>query len=218
MEASTELSVACRSVGSQSLVLRESLAWLYTRPLLRSAEERIHSGCAPQGKGSEMEPANHIPLFWGWGVETPKRIGFVLRLSLGFWGGWSGHHPHPFLPSTLSSQPCCSALCDSRGNDRAVATTKCLLGVLEPWISLPIAWMQQRLEEEMGMCGAQGWGATATATLGWFPTFPDNSLRTDTVSLKIWCTDTCLHAHCLDCWGIFPQHLKGCHIPTVFTS
>ena len=51
------------------------------------------------------------------------------------------------------------------GYDRAVARVKYLLGILGPWISLPVAQMQQDLECELEMCGAQGQGATGTAFL-----------------------------------------------------
>lgn len=57
--------------------------------------------------------------------------------------------------------------------------------------------------------GAQGWGATGTASLAKVSAFPGESLRTEIVSLKTWCTDKCLNAHCLDPWGLFPRHPGG---------
>lgn len=57
----------------------------------------------------------------------------------------------------------------------------------------------------MRRCGGQNRGATGTASL------PRILLegRNKSVTLKIWCTDKRLTAHCLDPWGLFPQHPGG---------
>lgn len=126
-----------RSTGSLSLGPKgESLAWFYPHPLLRRAQERIHFWPRPSGKGlMEMLVANHTPFL---GEETSiRRTDFALGLSRGFQVelGWAD--PYPFLLSPPPPSPAVLDCCDSRGYDRAVARAKYLLGILEPWISLP---------------------------------------------------------------------------------
>lgn len=157
-----------------------------------------------------------------WGGNTNEKNRLCPRAQLGFPSGAGlGMVPIPSfppLPPPRPPPPSPTALdrCDSREYDRAIAKAKYLLGTLEPWISLPKAWTQQGLEDKVGMCGAQGWGATSLVKV---TTFPGDSLRTEIgrVSLKTWCTDKCLNAHCLDHWGLFSGHRGGApHLHCVY--
>lgn len=145
--------------GANPWVIRETLAWLYPHPLLEDPRKGYTSSLTPQGKGfTEMFLANHICLH---GEETPmRRTGFALGINLGFLVELSWASPHPILsPTTSSCQPRCSGEVWLWGYDRAIAGGMYLLGILKPWISLPTAWMQQGLEDEVEMCGAQGLGS-----------------------------------------------------------
>lgn len=148
-----------------------------------------------------------------WGGNTNEKNRLWPRAQLGVPGGAGlGMFPIPSFPPPSSP----TALDhDSRGSDRAVDRAKCLLGIPEPWISLPRTWIQQGLGDEVGMCGTWGWGATGTASLAKVTTFPGDSLKTQIgrVSSKTWCTDKCLNAHCLDHWGLFPRHPGGAPHP-----
>lgn len=154
-----------------------------------------------------------------WGGNTNEKNRLWPRAQLGVPGGAGlGMIPIPSFPPPPS--PAALDHRDSRGYDRAAARAKCLLGILAPWISLPRAWIQQGLENEVGMCGSRGWGAPGTASLAKVTTFLGDSLKTEigSISPKTWCTDTCLNAHCLDHGGLFPGTLEGRHVSTVFTS
>uniref|UniRef100_A0A8C9AA23 Microtubule crosslinking factor 2 n=1 Tax=Prolemur simus TaxID=1328070 RepID=A0A8C9AA23_PROSS len=205
LEAPTERSVASRSLGPKAepcLVLPTPTSW--------KSPGRVHFRPCPRGQGlGEMFPADHTPLHWG--GDTTEKNRLWCKAQRGAPGGAGlgivtfTSFPSPPPPPS----PAALGFRDSGGYDRAAARAKCLLGILEPWISLPAAWMQQDLGDEVGMYRAQGWGAFGVAapakvTRG-APTFPADFVRTEIgrVSLKTWCIDKCLNAHCLDLGASF---------------
>lgn len=166
------------------------------------------SSRAPQGKGlTEMFPANHVLHHREENTDDQNRL--CCRTQHGVPGGVElGIIPIPSFPSPRPPPSPGALDCyGSRGYDRAVARARYLLGILELWISQPIAWMQQGLEDGVEMCRALDWEE---------PYLPRTEIGR--VGFKTWCTDKCLNAHCLDRWGLFHRLLLGSHISTVFTS
>lgn len=145
-----------------------------------------------------MFPANHVLHHREENTDDQNRL--CCRTQHGVPGGVElGIIPIPSFPSPRPP-PSPSALdCyGSRGYDRAVARARYLLGILELWISQPIAWMQQGLEDGVEMCRALDWEE---------PYLPRTEIGR--VGFKTWCTDKCLNAHCLDRWGLFHRHPGG---------
>ena len=110
-----------------------------------------------------MFRANHTPSM---GRKHQKNR-LCHRTQLGAPGG-AGLDLTPILSFPVPPPPPSPAAldgCYSRGSDGAVARAKYLLGIMVPWISVLRAWVWQGLEDEVGMCGAQGQRATGTASL-----------------------------------------------------
>lgn len=117
------------------------------------------------------------------GRKHHDKNGLCHRIRRGVPGGTElGILPIPSFPPRLPPpSPAALDCCGSRGYDRASSQGQYQPGILGRWISLPIARMQQGLEDEVETCGAQGW-VTGTASLvkvtglgggGWrAPTFP----------------------------------------------
>lgn len=102
-------------------------------------------------------------------------VGFLVELS------WASSPSLPSLHGFLLPALLLWIAVALGGYDRASNQGQYWPGILGHWISLPIAWMPQGLEDEVETCGAQGW-VTGTASLvkvtrlgggGWrAPTFP----------------------------------------------
>lgn len=170
-QASTERSVKSRSLGSK----REPCLVLPMPPSWKSPR-RIHVWPCLWGKGvREMFPADHPPLHSG--GDTAEKNRLCSRAPCWVPGGalLGIITITSFSPPPPPPRPTALDCWDTRGHDRAVARAKYLLGVLEPWISLPIAWLQQELGGKVEICRAQGWGVIAIAFLAkvtWDPNVP----------------------------------------------
>lgn len=145
----------------------ESLAWFCPHPLLRRAKERMQFWPCSSGKRAHRDvPCQPCPPSWG--GNTDNKNGLCRRTRRGVPGGAElGITPIPSFPPLLPPPSPAALDCSgSRGYERAVARARYWPGILGPWISLSIVWMQQGLEDEVEMCGALGWVATGTASLG----------------------------------------------------